>query len=280
MKFNLAKTLLISCCIFNANSAFSFGGVVTDPTSYTYYVKQLEEAKKQLETAQESLDTITETKDGIFSIKSNVEGNLQRAQRSISRIKSLEDNIKDNPEDALNYASDALDDVSKIDKYRENVANNVEKQFGTLNDKVSDWGDVKTQKEIQAAKQEAAKKAIINAEVAKGKIAQQLEDLSSLANDANSATSLKDASDVNNAILLKMNENLVEIIALISDISQNISLAYYNGKENVDKEPAHMKDGKSMLNADDWKPTKTQKVKSLTERGCNPFSGECDKGAW
>jgi hypothetical protein len=277
------STVILTLSLFSSYS-FGFGGVVTDPSSYTYYVEQIKAAKEQLKTAQQQFEEMEKTKDGVLNIQKNVTGNLLRAQKSLSNIAALKDQIKKNPKDFLEYSADALDDITKVDKYRADVTDNLNDTFGLEGDNaIGGWGDVKAEKTKPASQQRAAKNAIVGAEVAKGKIAVQLDDIEALSTAANTATSLKDSSDINNALLAKIALNQQEVIKLLADISQNISLYFYEGKENVDKVKASMVNGKDLLSDSDFKPnTSTNKPLSMSERGkkCNPFAGECDKGEW
>ena len=55
-------------------SVVKAGMPVTDPTSYTYYIKQLKEAQNQLKTMEDNLDVVTEAKDTLLSMSSDITG--------------------------------------------------------------------------------------------------------------------------------------------------------------------------------------------------------------
>lgn len=238
--------------------AFSFGGVVTDPGSYSYYATQIEQAIEQLKVAEDQLKTATDTYESVTSIDERLSGNLQRAQRSLESISDLkESSIKDTRK-SIQYAKKALDDLASVSDYKEEVEGQIDDVF---KDDTKGWVSVEAQK--KASRQKAYKQAVIDAEVAQGKADLQLEHLEELASSANSSDTMKDAQDVTNAILLKMLENQSELIKLMGNISKNIALAKYDGSEKPEETKA----------PDLTPPSNTKKVIA----GCGPFDKGCKR---
>ena len=85
------------------------------------------------------------------------------------------------------------------------------------------------------ARQFAYKKAIVESELSKAKIKLQLEKVEELATATNTATSLKDSTDVTNTILLEMLENQREMIKHMANASQSLSMAFYDGQKKKRK---------------------------------------------
>ncbi|MUK91895.1 hypothetical protein GNP80_05525 [Aliivibrio fischeri] len=249
--------------------AFSFGGVVTDPGSYTYYATQIETALKQLKQAEQQLKTAQDTYDSVTSIDKRLTGNLQRAQRSLSNFTDLKEvSIKDTRK-SLQYAKKALDEVANISDYKADIEKQIDDVFGES--ERNDWVNIEAEK--KASKQKALKQAIIDAETAQGKTELQLEHLTEFASAANSADTSKDAQDVTNALLLKMVENQGELITIMANISKNLALSEYDGEQKASG--ANIVNGKDLLKAEQWKSPKSKTTKSLSEMmdGCNPFEG-------
>lgn len=258
--------LLLTCC-FTGN-AFSFGGVVTDPMSYTYYVQQIEQAMTQLKTMENHVKETTKVYEQVTSVDKRLIGNLNRAQAQLQKIKDMQDWTISDARKSLKYAKNALEEVGKIPEYQEEVTEGIDSVFGEENQSRNDWVSVEAEK--KAKRQQALKQAVVDSEVAQEIITVQLEELETLAIATNTTDSLKDSTDVTNTILLSLLDGQREVIQQLANISRNIALANYEGKEQGG-EGAHIINGKDLTNPDDWKTKGTYKPESMAE--CSPFDG-------
>ncbi|MEZ8481157.1 hypothetical protein AB9R81_23435 [Vibrio cyclitrophicus] len=279
MNNKISITLSLIASIFYVGVVYSFGGVVTDPGSYSYYATQIEQAIEQVELAEDQIKQATKTYDKIVNVDKSITGNLQRADRSLKRISDLQNVSITDVRKSMQYAKKALDEVTDIPQYHTEIEGEIDKTFGEENQSRGDWVNVEAEK--RANKQKALKRAIVDSEVAQGKIKLQDEQLEDLALATNETDSLKDATDVTNAALLQMIEGQNEIINLLANISKNLALAEYNGDENLSTE-THIINGKDIRNKADWEVKNRNKVKSLSDcdslnnQNCygndNPFS--------
>lgn len=249
--------------------SFSFGSVVTDPVSYSYYATQVETAinelkngEIQLETIQKSLDMAKDTYNSVSSIDSNLSGNLKRANKTISNLQKMD--IKEF-EETLQFAKKSLDEVENIGNYKSGVETEIDNVFVESDRK--DWVNVELEK--KAAKQKAFKTAIIDAELAQGKATLQVKHLEELALATDSANTSKDAQDVTNSLLLTMIDNQRELITLMASVSKNIALSEYNGEEDAPAD-AKVNNGRDITNKDDYK---TKRIKVIN----NPFKDKWKK---
>lgn len=254
--------------------AFSFGGVVTDPGSYTYYGTQIEKAVKQIETMEKQYKQAVDTYKEVTSIDDNITGNLQRAINQLKKLKSMQEINLANGKDSLLFTKKTLNEITDIPEFGEDVISSIEDTFGAEQQKRNDWISVEAEK--RATKQKALKNAIVDAETAQGKIDYQLKQIEDLASMTNGSNNIKDSTDINNSILLQMAEQQQEMIKLLANISKNLALASYDGKENSPK--PNIVEGKDLLNPDDWKTDSKKAQKRSTSdilSDCNPFEQKC-----
>lgn len=248
---------------FNVAAIGGVGDVVSDPTSYTYYAKQLEEVQKQLQTAKENLSTAIEAKDIAMKTKSNLEGTYRRAQRAISNFQSMREQLDKDP---MRFAEKMIEDRRDVAGMMDSTAKKVSSVFNPAknsmediqeftgqdadgNDWSSDWIAVKQAKKQVARKE--LEKAIVDAEKADAMVGLQLEDIEDLAKKANAAPTQKDASDITNALLLQMIEQNQQLIELVSNISRSYAMTslsegnwnnkdiYQKAKERKEKRKDH-----------------------------------------
>ncbi|WP_010320076.1 hypothetical protein, partial [Vibrio ordalii] len=74
IKLTTALTLLTF-----TSHCFGFGGVVTDPGSYSYYATQIDQAIQQVKLAEDQVKQATKTYDKIVNVDKSITGNLMRA---------------------------------------------------------------------------------------------------------------------------------------------------------------------------------------------------------
>lgn len=217
-----------------SSTAFSFGGVVTDPGSYSYYALQIETAMKDLDATYEQvkvgtdqLAVVTDTYDELQKVEGNLTGQYNRATKALNRFKDMED-LSDFQK-ATQFANRTLKSLVDHESYVGDIEDNLEELFG--ND-LKDSGWINLSADKKAAKQASYKNAIISAELAKGKSNLQLERIKDYAGVVNSTANIKDSQDVSNTLLLEMLNNQRELIDLVASVSKNLALSQYDGGEN------------------------------------------------
>lgn len=286
----MKKIMVFVCSMVVAVNVAAIGGVgdvVSDPTSYTYYAKQLEEAQKQLQTAKEKLNTAIEAKDIAMETKSNLEGTYRRAQRAISNFQSMREQLENDP---MRFAEQMIEDRRDVAGMMDSTAKKVSSVFDPAknsmediqeftgqdadgNDWSSDWVSVRgAQKKLAM---DELKNAVVDAEKAEALSKVQLKDIEDLAKKANSAPTQKDATDITNALLLKMIEQNQQMIELLSNSSRSFALTKLAENGSSGKDP--IKRIKERLNKE--QTTKTNSPKTSTSsllnglRGSKVFNG-------
>ena len=267
MKLNKLSSMLVWVVSVNV---FAFGGVVTDPGSYSYYAIQIDQAIQQVKLAEDQVKQATKTYDKITNVDKSITGNLMRAQKQLEKIKSLQDVSLKDTRKSLQYAKNALDEVAGIPEYKSDISKEIDKTFGE-EAKANDWVNVEAQK--RASKQKALKQAVIDAELAQGKVQLQTKQLEELAEATNQTDDLKDATDVTNTALIQMLEGQQEMITLLANISKNLALSDYDGDEESN---GYIINGKDLRNPEEFKfkgNGKGNKKTSDILKECPLFSG-------
>lgn len=236
MKTKIITSIL---CVYSgfAVGIGGLGDVVSDPTSYTYYAEQLEQGIDMLEVQERKLQKLVDSYNKLQNIENNVSGNIQRAKSTLNRIKALKEmtGTKD-LRDALKYAKRAIEEIEEIPEHATVIGDNVDEVFGNEekeSKKSGQWISASKLSEKKRHRQLAYKQAIVESEISKAKIKLQLEKAEELATATNTATSLKDSTDVTNTILLEMLENQREMIKHLSNTSRSLSMAYYDGQKKT-----------------------------------------------
>lgn len=274
-------SILLLAALSISTEVFSFGSVVSDPGSYSYYGTQIEKAVRQIEVAQQQYKQAIETYNETVNIGNQLTGNLQRAKRQYEKLKEMQEQAVASGKRTLQFTKEKLETLGDLPKLYLQIDASIEDSFGEEQQDRNDW--VSVEQEKRAKKQKAYKQAVIDSEVAKSKVNLQMKDLEDLTLATNTSSSLKDALDVNNSVLLQMVENQQELIMLLSTISKNIAMASYDGGDV--KTQKGFKDGKrngkSMTDKKDWGVKKRKSSRgSDSMADCNAFrsTGGCNFG--
>lgn len=235
----MRKLIFLVSTLTLSTSAYSIGGIgdiVSDPTSYTYYVEQINTATDSLENARQQLQKITEAKDIALNTQRNLEGSFRRAQRALSNFQSMQEQLEDDP---AGFAEDWIEDRDSVQDSIRKTSRNVGRVFDPVENSIediqefagqdandknwsSDWVSVKAaQKSIL---REDLQRSVVQSEIATALTQDQLEALEELATQANTASTQKDATDVSNALLLKMIDQNQQLIELVASINKNIAM--------------------------------------------------------
>lgn len=157
MKKNCFKIVLMGILIINNSLLYGGGMAVTDPTSYTYYAKQLKTMNDQVKTGLDQLSVLNKANEGIKSANDlmfNAGERIYNPQKQImglvNNISSVQRNFESTAERASNMGAERFfkenhnvkeplkDDVLK--KWKDNFKglfdNKEDEKYQKLNDKV------------------------------------------------------------------------------------------------------------------------------------------------
>nr|AKN40551.1 hypothetical protein [Enterovibrio norvegicus] len=244
--------IICSSLSFNAVAVMGVGDIVSDPVSYSYYAQEIEQAGQILKTAQEELKYALETKDLTLKTVKNLEGTLRRAQNTVKSIERFKDQLKRDP---WTYAEEYIKDPDELDRDLTRLYSKADRTLNPTRDSYDQWLEQLGEEDAEGIPNLPAKPEWISSKQAKDRqahrdisnalkksvkadalISVQLDDLQYLSDLTNGAMSQKDATDVGNAIGLKMIENQTQIITLLSSINRSmVNLASREIKTNDGK---------------------------------------------
>ncbi|BCT69595.1 type IV secretion system protein [Nitrosospira sp. NRS527] len=189
---------------------------VTDPTSYGYYVQEIQKMTEQLQTAQDTLN-------GVKQVHSEMVGHYNRAAGLVAQMRDVEGLVRGTVGVltqrgmALGYPknSDGFIDISKV-------------LDGTYGDGRSAAGRILMdgRHELQQA---ALKKVVLESEKLLDGIADRMKQASTIADQIDSTRNVKDATDLSNRLLVEILNTLIDMLAIASKSNQAQALFNYSG---------------------------------------------------
>jgi conjugal transfer/entry exclusion protein len=246
-------TTAVSLVLMVLTTAAQAGMVVTDPTSYSYYVEQLKKQAELIESATKQVETMGGVLDTANSIESKLMGHYNRATGIVNRITKLQKVLnRDNDGNlfaTLKQIGDAGRATGGVLRGSADELNATGKDYGSLtgNDlfvdtqKVLDWnfGDPRDKSDPMAqyrnadskyqSQQGALKGVIANSEALLGGVKDRIDGLKDLAQQANSTANMKDAQDMTNAILIEILKTLTDFLAIAAQANQANALLNFSG---------------------------------------------------
>ncbi len=229
---------LVFFCLASTSS-FGFGGVVTDPGSYTYYADILKQSYEQYETMQEQLAKAKESFDLQKEKIEDLKKDYYRIKGSIEWLQGLKEQMQNDPlsvgESMFGFnPKDELEDLETLfsDTYSAQLYANPRAMQAWLRSdrkdiqKAAAHNQLKRERQKQIPKLKAerlAKKAIKTNTIndvdpdkskVKGQKLLRFEMQEQLADAAKDAKNLKDGQQVTNAILLQILDSLNKQLSL------------------------------------------------------------------
>lgn len=229
------------------------GMVVTDPSSYSYYVEQLKKQAVQIEAATKQVETLGGVLDTVNNIESKIMGHYNRATGIVNRIDRLQKVMSRNTDGdmfaKLRQIGDAGRAAGGVLRGTAGEVKAVGRDYGDLtgNDifadtqKVLDWnfGDPRDHSDPMAqyrnadgkyqAQQSALKGVVANSEGLLAGIKDRIDVIKDLAQQANSTANMKDSQDMTNAILIEILKTLTDFLAIAAQANQASALLNYSG---------------------------------------------------
>ena len=259
-------------CLFVFIGYFSVvkaGMPVTDPTSYTYYIKQLKEAQNQLKTMQDNLDVVTESKETLLTMSSDITGAYNRAKGVIADLKKVQ-GILSQPNRVFSNAErikDLADDPEAIFK---EVDINLDKIFVDISD--PEVNPYMVQRKKQAEVQKIFKDALRGSEIELAKLPTRIETIEKLAGQIDLTANIKDSQDLTNRLITELIIGQERMINLLAQLAQAEVAAQYTGyseeKDGAFRERSHAKkSNKRSAFSDAYKSMRIEEkaAKPLTE---------------
>lgn len=246
--------IAIMAAIAMLASTFAHAGmVVTDPTSYTYYVEELKKMATQVEQGAKQVETLGGVLTTANDINSKMMGHYNRAQNLVRRMDRLQkvltrDTHGDMFErlrqigDAGRASGSVLRGSATEAKYagQDYKALTGEDLFADTR-KVLEWnfGDPRDQSDPMAkyrtadakfqVQQEALKNVVATSQATLGGMAERMDTINELAKQVNQTANMKDAQDLTNALLVEVLKTLTDMLAVAAQANQASALFNYTG---------------------------------------------------
>ena len=222
-------TLVIALLLSSTTWAF----VVTDPTSYGYYVEQLKTAVKQVEAitrVSSELDKIVADGREVFNFSTQIQSTLGDELKAYQKYR-----------DTLTpFQKKQLDFNRKYDpqQLRDIIDTNLDGIYVDPDDPIYHTTDIKKKRNFE--RQRLLKEALIKTETELASVKQKYDRLHKLADETRKTKSKKAALDLNNTILLEILAALntqIEIMSKLGQAEMASKYIHYNQdkhKETVD----------------------------------------------
>lgn len=244
---NVAMTVMLYSMSAHA------GMVVTDPTSYTYYVEELKKMATQVEQGAKQVETLGGVLTTANDINNKMMGHYNRAAGLVKRIDRLQKVLtRDTHGDMferLKQIGDAgrgtggvLRGTASEAKYAgqdyaaltgEDLFADTRKvldmNFGDPRDRTDPMAKYRTADAKYQVQQEALKNVVATSQATLGGMADRMATINDLANQVDQTANMKDAQDLTNSLLVEVLKTLTDMLAVAAQANQAAALFNYSG---------------------------------------------------
>lgn len=222
---NLARLLLLVAvsfplCVVHAGMA------VTDPTSYSYYMKQLKEAGEQLKKLEEQIALAEDTKKQVTDMAADVTGVYNRAKgitEDLNRVKGLmgqSRRVFSDAEKLLDLEGDAGAIFKEVDI-------NLDKIYVDISDPdINPW---MVQHKKNHEVQKIFKDNLRNAEIELASMPARMEAIEKLSAQIDQTENIKDSQDLTNRLITELIIGQERMITILSQLAQAEVAAQFTG---------------------------------------------------
>lgn len=275
---NTIKNTIITTTI--ALSLGTHSLIVSDPSSYGYYVEQLQSAAKELTEMKNAVNqakTLNTSFDGYMNDlhqKFNLADTLKRTLGAdIKNFDQYASGLSSKSRHNLkhNKYSDYSDDLTGV------INANIDGIFIDPNDDNYVMGSSKIQELRTFEQQRLRKKGLVKTEEALIRAGARLDRIKDLSEKANNTTTIKMSQDLTNAILLELLATNNEMLKIFSILGQaNMASQYINySKEVHEKAQAELAEQKKGYTFAKWQ----DKCRANNLKG-RFYGKDCPHTAW
>lgn len=207
--------------------------VVTDPSSYSYYVQQIKEAQKALVEAQKQVDTLGGIKTTADQAKRAVMGNYNRAMGLVTDLQRLEKKLASTPTTIQGSAKkwlslgDAGLEIGEDGFYA--VGKILDTHWIDPRDLKKNAERLKHLDQIYQVKQASLRGNIEASDEILRTMPERLKKIAGLADQIDHTENIKDAQDLTNRFLAEILKVLSEMSAIAAKIGESYALMNYQG---------------------------------------------------
>lgn len=212
------------------------GMVVTDPSSYTYYVEQIAKLEKQFETMVKQLETAKLSADKLTAMKQQLEGTYnriaglrERMTKRAERIGALPDNWQgqiDTISSKLSTNTGYLPDQHNLSEW-EKLEVAIDSSFcDPREDGCDQWASADRRYEVR---QRILKSSLKRSTIMLAGLQGRMKELSALFAEIGQGTQ-RDEMNLTNRLLSELLIGQQQVIALLAQFSQAQAIASYRGR--------------------------------------------------
>jgi len=223
--------LLVLALALPAPSALAM--VVTDPSSYSYYVQQIKEAQKALVEAQKQVDTLGGIKTTADQAKRAVMGNYNRGVGLVTDLQRLQKKLAATPTTIQGSAKkwlalgDAGLEIGEDGFYA--VGKVLDTHWIDPRDLKKNAERLKHLDQIYQVKQASLRGNIEASDEILRAMPERLKKIEGLADQIDHTENIKDAQDLTNRFLAEILKVLAEMSAIAAKVGESYALMNYQG---------------------------------------------------
>ena len=222
---NLASLLLLVAVSFTLPVAYA-AMAVTDPKSYSYYIKQLKEAGEQLKKLEEQIALAEDTKKQVTNMAADVTGVYNRAKgitEDLNRVKGIvgqSRRVFSDAEKLLDLEGDAEAIFKEVDI-------NLDKIYVDISDPdINPW---MVQHKKNHEVQKIFKDNLRNAEIELASMPARMEAIEKLSAQIDQTENIKDSQDLTNRLITELIIGQERMITILSQLAQAEVAAQFTG---------------------------------------------------
>lgn len=211
----------------------AFAMIVSDPSSYSYYVHQIKEMQKQLAEAQKQVDTLGGIKTTADQTQRAVSGNYNRAMGLVTDLQRIRKKLEATPttmqgsakkwlslsSDGLEIGEDGFVAVGKV----------LDDNWIDPRDLTKNAERLKKLDQIYQVKQASLRGNIEASDEILRTMPTRLKTIEGLAEQIDQTQNIKDAQDLSNRFLAEILKVLSEMSAIAARVGESYALLNYQG---------------------------------------------------
>jgi len=248
----MKKIIILLLVVLVAMPPQARGMVVSDPTSYGYYVEQLKEMAKQTKEAMETVRTLGGIRTTAEDLYDSTVGTYNRGMSMVRQVQRLQKKISSEPstlDGQFRKWSGVVDGVAGLGNTAGRTADGAMGVYVDARQVLDEnFEDPRKRKTMMArvpnmskdrqyhVSQSALKDAVAATEDVLQTMPERIGTLEELANAIDTTKNTKDAADLQNRFLAEILKTLYELLAVVSRIGEAQSLQFYQGVDDATME--------------------------------------------
>lgn len=209
------KVLALVAIFALALPLHSWSMVVSDPTSYSYYIEQIKQAAEQLKTAQQAVGEIKAVQNQVTGIYNRARGVVEDLKRTEDGLRSISGVLtRVGMVQGMKPGDDGFIDIDKV----------INGTYGDSRTRGREGADARHQ-----VQQQALKVVINDSEKLLQGVADRIGKVKELAAQIDSTANVKDSADLGNRIAIEILKTLVDLLAVAAKSNQAQALFNYSG---------------------------------------------------